>query len=76
MEEYPGPRDRRRSVQPPLAPVIFIHFIFTVVIRWTVSMVDGHLFDRIAAVADQLRRKTDRPFGGIQVGSLFIIILY
>jgi hypothetical protein len=39
-------------------------------------MVDGYLFDRIAAVADQLRRKTDRPFGGIQVGSLFIIILH
>jgi hypothetical protein len=31
-------------------------------------MVDGHLFDKLAAIADQLRRKTDRPFGGIQVG--------
>jgi ATP-dependent DNA helicase PIF1 len=51
-------------------------FIFTVVIRWTVSMVDGHLFDKLAAIADQLRRKTDRPFGGIQVGLLFFIILH
>jgi hypothetical protein len=31
-------------------------------------MVDGHLFERIAAIATQLRKKTDRPFGGIQVG--------
>jgi hypothetical protein len=29
-------------------------------------MVDGHLFNTIAAIADQLRRKTDKPFGGIQ----------
>ena len=34
-----------------------------------VSMVDGHLFEKIAAIATQLR-KTDRPFGGIQVDSL------
>ncbi|KAN0136869.1 P-loop containing nucleoside triphosphate hydrolase protein [Lactarius tabidus] len=32
-----------------------------------VSMVDGHLFERIAAIATQLRKKTDRPFGGIQL---------
>ncbi|TBU57937.1 PIF1-like helicase-domain-containing protein [Dichomitus squalens] len=33
-----------------------------------VSMVDGELFDTLAKLADQLRNKrTDRPFGGIQV---------
>ena len=32
-----------------------------------VSMVDGHLFEKIAAIATQLRKKTDRPFGGIQL---------
>ena len=31
-------------------------------------MVDGHLFERIAAIATKLRKKTDKPFGGIQVG--------
>ena len=30
-------------------------------------MVDGHLFEKIAAIATQLRKKTDRPFGGIQL---------
>jgi hypothetical protein len=30
-------------------------------------MVDGHFFDTISAIADRLHRKTDRPFGGIQV---------
>ena len=35
-----------------------------------VSMVDGHLFEKIAAIATQLREKTDKPFGGIQVESL------
>ena len=35
-----------------------------------VSMVDGHLFDTLAKLADQLRNKrTDKPFGGIQVCS-------
>ncbi len=34
----------------------------------TVSMVDGELFDTLAKLADQLRnKKTDKPFGGIQV---------
>ena len=33
-------------------------------------MVDGHLFEKIAAIATQLRKKTDRPFGGIQVDPL------
>lgn len=37
-------------------------------------MVDGHLFDTIAAIADQLRRKTDRPFGGIQVSPVYICL--
>ncbi|KAI0258573.1 PIF1-like helicase-domain-containing protein [Gloeopeniophorella convolvens] len=32
-----------------------------------VSMVDGHLFEKIAAIAARLRKKTDRSFGGIQV---------
>lgn len=30
-------------------------------------MVDGKLFDTLAALADRLRKKTDKPFGGIQV---------
>ncbi|KAI0049474.1 hypothetical protein FA95DRAFT_854450 [Auriscalpium vulgare] len=34
-----------------------------------VSMVDGHLFDRLVAIATRLRKKTDKPFGGIQVSS-------
>jgi ATP-dependent DNA helicase PIF1 len=33
-------------------------------------MVDGHLFEKIAAIATQLRKKTDRSFGGIQVNPL------
>jgi ATP-dependent DNA helicase PIF1 len=33
-----------------------------------VSMVDGHLFEKICEIAARLRKKTDRPFGGIQVG--------
>ncbi|ROW16673.1 hypothetical protein VPNG_01514 [Cytospora leucostoma] len=32
-----------------------------------VSMVDGQLFDLLAALAVALRKKTDRPFGGIQL---------
>ncbi|THH21407.1 hypothetical protein EW146_g128 [Bondarzewia mesenterica] len=32
-----------------------------------VSMVDGHLFERMAALADKLRKKTNKPFGGIQL---------
>jgi len=32
-----------------------------------VSMVDGHLFEKICEIAARLRKKTDRPFGGIQV---------
>jgi hypothetical protein len=36
-----------------------------------VSMVDGHLFEKIASIAARLRKKTDRPFGGIQVSPVF-----
>lgn len=32
-----------------------------------VSMVDGQLFDTLAKLAVELRKKTSRPFGGIQV---------
>ncbi|KAI0922844.1 hypothetical protein AcV5_010541 [Taiwanofungus camphoratus] len=32
-----------------------------------VSMVDGQLFEMLASLADRLRKKSDRPFGGIQV---------
>jgi hypothetical protein len=37
-----------------------------------VSMVDGHLFEKIASIAARLRKKTDRPFGGIQVSAVFV----
>lgn len=30
-------------------------------------MVDGQLFDTLAALAVELRKKTTKPFGGIQV---------
>lgn len=30
-------------------------------------MVDGKLFDTLAALATELRKKPDMPFGGIQV---------
>jgi len=33
-------------------------------------MVDGHLFEKIVAIATRLRKKTNRPFGGIQVDHL------
>ena len=36
-----------------------------------VSMVDGHLFEKICEIAARLRKKTDRPFGGIQVGTQY-----
>ncbi|VDB85347.1 unnamed protein product [Peniophora sp. CBMAI 1063] len=32
-----------------------------------VSMVDGHLFDRIAGLAVRLRKQSQRPLGGIQL---------
>ncbi|GBE89851.1 ATP-dependent DNA helicase PIF1 [Sparassis crispa] len=32
-----------------------------------VSMVDGQLFDTLAALANSLRKKTAKPFGGIQL---------
>ena len=32
-----------------------------------VSMVDGQLFETLAKLAAELRKKTDRPFGGIQL---------
>ncbi len=32
-----------------------------------VSMVDGHLFNRLAQIAARLRKKTSKPFGGLQV---------
>jgi len=38
---------------------------------FTVSMVDGHLFEKIASIAARLRKETDRPFGGIQVSPVF-----
>lgn len=34
---------------------------------YPVSMVDGQLFNLLAALAAILRKKTNRPFGGIQV---------
>ena len=41
-----------------------------------VSMVDGYLFDTLAKLADQLRNKrTDRPFGGIQVQLCILVWL-
>lgn len=30
-------------------------------------MVDGHLFTLVATLAAELRKKSDRPFGGMQV---------
>ena len=36
-------------------------------------MVDGHLFGKIASIAARLRKKTDRPFGGIQVSQVFVM---
>jgi ATP-dependent DNA helicase PIF1 len=37
-------------------------------------MVDGHLFEKITEIATRLRKKTDRPFGGIQVGPVLLIV--
>ena len=37
-------------------------------------MLDGHLFDTLAEIADCLRKKTTKPFGGIQV--LFYCFIY
>lgn len=31
-------------------------------------MVDGNLFTLLCKLAAELRKKTERPFGGIQVG--------
>ena len=30
-------------------------------------MLDGHLFNTLAELADRLRNKMNKPFGGIQV---------
>jgi ATP-dependent DNA helicase PIF1 len=35
-------------------------------------MVDGHLFEKISAIAARLRKKTDKPFGGIQVSPILV----
>ncbi|TFY58561.1 hypothetical protein EVJ58_g6338 [Rhodofomes roseus] len=32
-----------------------------------ISMVDGELFELLASLGDRLRRKTDKPFGGLQL---------
>ena len=40
------------------------------VFLFIVSMVDGHLFEKISEIAARLRKKTDKPFGGLQVGSV------
>jgi hypothetical protein len=70
VEKYAGSCNRRRlttllCIAPArLTPSAFYGCV--------VSMVDGHLFDTIAAIANQLCKKTDRPFGGIQVGSIYI----
>jgi ATP-dependent DNA helicase PIF1 len=52
----------------------------TVCLLWfralLVSMVDGHLFEKISAIAERLRKKTDRPFGGIQVGPVPCVTIY
>jgi ATP-dependent DNA helicase PIF1 len=37
-------------------------------------MVDGHLFEKITEIAARLKKKTDRPFGGIQVGPVLLIV--
>lgn len=36
-------------------------------VNYSVSMLDGHLFNTLAALAEHLRKKTNKPFGGIQV---------
>ena len=36
-------------------------------------MVDGHLFEMIASIATRLRKKTDGPFGGIQVRQVIVM---
>ena len=42
---------------------VFTYFILLV---YTVSMVDGDLFDKLARIGSILRKKAE-PFGGIQV---------
>ena len=42
-------------------------------------MVDGDLFDKLSKIGSILRKKPDRPFGGIQVSSVMrceILVLY
>lgn len=39
-----------------------------------VSMIDGRLFEKICFIAARLRTKTDRPFGGIQVSPVLVIV--
>lgn len=38
-----------------------------------VSMVDGELFDKLARIGSIMRKRTE-PFGGIQVGNIFLLI--
>ena len=38
-------------------------------------MVDGYLFDTLAKLAVELRKKTDKPFGGMQVRFLLYVSL-
>jgi len=42
-------------------------FAMSLVQFFVVSMVDGQLFEQLEAIATKLRKKTDKPFGGIQV---------
>ena len=49
------------------------HSVFLFCFPIKVSMVDGHLFEKISEIAARLRKKTDRPFGGLQVGSVNLL---
>ena len=41
--------------------------------RSLVSMVDGNLFDTLSFIAQNLRKSTERPFGGMQARSATVL---
>lgn len=65
MEDSQGPGYRRRCV--PFALIIDALRFSLLTHPSAVSMVDGQLFNLLAALSAILRKKTNRPFGGIQV---------
>lgn len=66
MEDSQSSCHRRRCAKI-LPSTLMVFRIFLLIRPSAVSMVDGQLFNLLAALSRILRKKTEKPFGGIQV---------